>query len=167
MRYFQQCPHCGRAAWEYKKKPESGDAITVESVIHADNPKAGEKLACQLCKKNIGPYALTENQILEVVGMENGVQKVPKIYRPWGKKAGWMFRTLKVEGVEKLKVMFYCPSCKELKDIKNHAVDGEGNVSPEVMCGCGGYHEEVKLNRWPLHYRKQGAVEFVEIPKSI
>ena len=50
-KWFQICVHCGEYAWEYKQKPFVGMAISVANIIHKDNPKAGDIVICQNCKK--------------------------------------------------------------------------------------------------------------------
>lgn len=153
MRYFQKCVSCGHAAFEYKTKPKKGDPVNVHTIIHRDNPQEGQAIKCQVCKVRVDSSDLSDFNILKIVGLEGKIIDVEHIDKAKKNEAGWKI----TEEGENKKVMFYCPACKDLKDIKNHSVDEDGNVAPEVLCGCGGYHEEVRLVGWPREYVKEGA----------
>lgn len=65
MRYFQQCPHCGGKAWEWREKPYSGMKITAASVIHKGNPKPGDPTTCQECGARLSISDLKAKFLIE------------------------------------------------------------------------------------------------------
>lgn len=133
--------------------------LTVDSIIHQGNPKAGDRLACQLCLKNIEAWALKMELVLEVSDLMER-KDVPKLERYEDSEiAGWYPVLM---GEQATRIMFYCPACKTPRDLKNHEIAANGEVSPEVMCPCGGYHEEVKLLEWDPDLRKERGDRFAQ-----
>lgn len=52
-RYFQKCEVCKEKAFEFKNKPYEGMVMSIDRVIHKDNPIPGDEIKCQECKSNL------------------------------------------------------------------------------------------------------------------
>lgn len=130
----------------------------IRSIIpHAVDPKA--EISCQLCLKPIDSAFLNTKNVLEVSDLleRKDVKKMER--HTESDEAGWYTVLM---GEQALRVMFYCPVCKTPRDLKMHEVAENGDVSPEVMCPCGGYHEEVRLFGWDPNLRKDKMDRFTK-----
>lgn len=63
-RWFQICPHCSADAWEYRLKPLVGATLNTGIIIHKDNPKNGDFVMCQNCKRAIDLFLCANDKFL-------------------------------------------------------------------------------------------------------
>lgn len=61
--FYFECPFCNRDAFGFLVKPQKGDRITIENIIHADEPTSGQVIKCQRCGRNIPPWHLNVERI--------------------------------------------------------------------------------------------------------
>lgn len=62
-RYYQMCPYCDHVAWEWKRRPFFGMMLKAIDILHRDNPKAGDDIKCQECKRNIPAWRINERYL--------------------------------------------------------------------------------------------------------
>ena len=67
MKYYQKCPHCNCAAFEYLEKPYIGMEMKASYIlVNGKHPKPNTDILCQKCNKELSDCDLNMGNLLTI-----------------------------------------------------------------------------------------------------